>query len=56
MFGLSSISWGSFMLATALLCLLFNAGVWAYFHFRSQNTHTKVHQSRQQKFNQSLPF
>ena len=56
MFGLSEISWGNFLLATALLCLLFNVGVWLYFRFQSNRPQDKTQQRRQQKFNQSLPF
>lgn len=56
MFGLADVSWGSFLLATGLLCLLFNAGVWLYFKFGSHGTSGQKEQARQQKFNQPLPF
>jgi hypothetical protein len=56
MFGLASISWGSFLLATGLLCVLFNVGVWLYFKFGSQGPSGQKEQARQQKFNQPLPF
>ncbi|MBO7160053.1 MAG: hypothetical protein J6V62_01265 [Paludibacteraceae bacterium] len=56
MFGLSEISWGNFLLATALLCLLFNVGVWAYFWWDAKRSSHPSARRKQQKFHQSLPF
>jgi hypothetical protein len=50
MFGLASISWGSFLLATGLLCVLFNIGVWLYFKFGSQGPSGQKEQARHDEF------
>jgi hypothetical protein len=56
MFGLSQISWGSFLLVAVSLWLGFNGAVWLYFRFKSNSSPHAGQVHRQQKFKQSLPF
>ncbi|MBR2618810.1 MAG: hypothetical protein IKC81_05855 [Paludibacteraceae bacterium] len=56
MFGLSQVSWSSFLLSTFALLVAFNGLVWGYYRWIASSKHDRSEQQRQDKFHHSLPF
>ena len=54
MFGLSKISWESFVMVVLTLCAVYNAGVWLYFTRMGGRKHASMEKTRMQKFEEEL--